>query len=509
MAKKQYNNYNNPTQTNELISFLSKEGGYLPPQATELEEAILGALMIEKDAIHEVSDILQVESFYTDVHQTIYQAILALSSRLEPIDLYTVGDMLKREGNLEKVGGAAYLAQLTERVGSAAHIEAYARIVAQKYIQRELIKSAIEIQKNSFDDSIDVADLIDDAESKILKVSEGHVKRDVRKSYDIVREALTMIEEAAKRPDGLNGVPTGFRDLDKLTSGWQPSDLIIIAARPSMGKTAFVLSLARNATIDFQRPVALFSLEMNDIQLITRLIISESELDGQKVKNGRLEPKEWQHLQNSVVQLSKAPLFIDDTPALSIFEFRSKARRLKLQHDVQLIIIDYLQLMTGPSETRGNREQEVSAISRSLKSIAKELNIPIIALSQLNRSVETRGGNKRPQLSDLRESGAIEQDADIVAFIHRPEYYGIHHDEDGIELQPGTTEIIVAKHRNGAVEDVKLRFIKEQAKFTNLDDIPDAISFGSSFGGVNPLDGGNLPPMEEISSFENSGDAPF
>ena len=302
------------------------------------------------------------------------------------------------------------------------------------------------------------------------------------------KAAWSPYEENARNKGAFNGVPSGFMALDRVTMGWQPSDLIIIAARPSMGKTAFALSMTRNITIDYNKPVGYFSLEMSAQQLEMRLLVAESGLDFRDLRNGQLTPDQRKHLET--LPLANAPLFIDDTPALSIFEFRSKARRLKLQHDVQLIIIDYLQLMTGPSETRGNREQEVSAISRSLKSIAKELNIPIIALSQLNRSVETRGGNKRPQLSDLRESGAIEQDADIVAFIHRPEYYGIHHDEDGIELQPGTTEIIVAKHRNGAVEDVKLRFIKEQAKFTNLDDVPDAISFDSSFGGVNPLPDG-------------------
>ncbi|MEG2493925.1 MAG: replicative DNA helicase, partial [Rikenellaceae bacterium] len=398
---------------------------------------------------------------------------------------------------LDEIGGAAKLAQLTNRVGSASHVEYHAKIVAQKYIQRELIRSSIEIQKNSFDENLDVTDLIDFAEGKIFKVSEGFVRRDVRTSYDILKEAMKTIEKAGENKGGINGVATGFRDLDRLTSGWQPSDLIIIAARPSMGKTAFVLSLARNATIDYETPVALFSLEMNDIQLITRLIVSESELDSLKIKNGDLTKNEWKHLEKSTVDLSRAPLFIDDTPALSIFEFRSKARRLKAQHDVKLIIIDYLQLMTGPTETRGNREQEVASISRALKAIAKELNVPIIALSQLNRSVETRGGNKRPQLSDLRESGAIEQDADIVAFIHRPEYYGIKHDEDNVEYPPGTAEIIVAKHRNGSVEDIRLRFIRDKAKFVNMDDVP---SSGSSLYPPQEVDSQAFNAVDEFES---------
>ncbi len=475
MAKK-----NEPT-VNDIVDVLSASGGYAPPQATDLEEAVLGAIMIEQDAIFAVQEILKPESFYSNAHGIIFQVCLDLSAVHQPVDLYTVGEMLSRKKQLESIGGAAYLAGLTQKVGSAAHLEFHAKIVAQKFIQRELITASTDIQKNSFDDSIDVTDLIDYAEAKIFQVSEGNVKRDVEKAYDIVARAMHMIEEAAKKPDGLSGVPTGFHDLDKITLGWQPSDLVIIAARPAMGKTAFVLSLARNCAVDYDRAVAFFSLEMSSVQLIMRLMVSESGLDSRTLKNGRLTTEEWAALEKSNVPLQKAQLFIDDTPGLSIFEFRSKARRLKAQHDVQLIIIDYLQLMTGTAETRGNREQEVATISRSLKGIAKELNIPILALSQLNRSVETRGGNKRPQLSDLRESGAIEQDADIVSFIHRPDYYGMTHDEDGNEIEPGTAEIIIAKHRSGPTDVVKLKFRKEQARFVNFDDISsyDYLSDGS------------------------------
>ncbi len=477
-------NYNKRSykNSNDTIADLAGETGLVPPQALELEQAILGALMIEKDAIFSVQDVLTSASFYKEAHTVIFKTILDLSEKLEPIDVYTVGEMLNRKGDLDKVGGAAYLAMLTQKVGSAAHVEFHAKIIAQKYIQRELIRATNDIQKNSFDDSIDVTDLIDFAEGEIFKVSEGHIKRDVQKSYDIVRRALKSIEEAALKPDGLSGVPSGFTDLDKLTLGWQPSDLVIIAARPSMGKTAFVLSLARNIVIQYARGVAFFSLEMSSVQLVNRLIVSESGIDSRTLKNGRLSEAEWERLHKSVVPLQNAPFFVDDTPSLSIFEFRSKARRLKKQHDIQIIIIDYLQLMTGPSDTRGNREQEVAAISRSLKAIAKELNVPIIALSQLNRSVETRGGNKRPQLSDLRESGAIEQDADIVSFIHRPEYYGLTHDEDGTPLIPGTAEIIVAKHRNGPTDIVRLKFKKEQALFTNFDDVPEFYQTPSTNG---------------------------
>lgn len=497
---------------------MSRELGTLPPQSIELEEAVLGALMLEKDGIMAVQEFLRPDSFYKDAHRTIYQAILELSARIEPIDLYTVGQMLQRTGKLEEVGGTAYLAVLTRKVSSASHIEYHSKIIAQKFVQRELIRAATDIQKNSYDDAKDVTDLIDFAEGEIFKVSEGNIKRDVQKSRDIITKTLRMIEEASKKPDGFSGVPSGFTQLDRLTLGWQPSDLIIIAARPSMGKTAFVLSMARNISIDFQRSVAFFSLEMSAQQLMLRLLVAESGLDSRDVRNGKLAPDQWKHLENSIKPLSDAQLFIDDTPALSIFEFRSKARRLKVQFDVQLIVIDYLQLMTGTTDTRGNREQEVASISRSLKAIAKELDIPIIALSQLNRSVESRGGSKRPQLSDLRESGSIEQDADLVAFIHRPEYYGLTEDETG-NSTAGIAEIIIAKHRNGAVDTVKLRFRKEQARFMDIDESEDSFDGGAGgFSGSSREFGSSIdgewdtpaPSPAFGGSFGSSGDeSPF
>lgn len=502
---KTFNN-NNTNKSNDIVSFLSEEKGLKPPQAIELEEAIIGAIMIERDAVHEVTDLLKPESFYKEAHSLIFESIMELHARMEPIDLYTVGNRLNGKKQLEQVGGAIYLAELTEKVGSASHIVSHAKIVAQKFIQRELIRAATEIQRTSFDDAKDIDDLIDIAESEIFKVSEGHIKKDVRKSYDIVAEALRNIELAGKNTDGLNGVPTGFPELDKVTSGWQKSDLIIIAARPAMGKTAFILSMARNASIDFKKPVAVFSLEMGDVQLLTRLMVAESCLDSTKIKTGQLSTIEWKHLQDSIVPLSEAPLYIDDTPALSIFEFRSKARRLKAQYDVQMIIIDYLQLMTGPADSKGNREQEVASISRSLKSIAKELNVPIIALSQLSRSVETRGGNKRPQLSDLRESGAIEQDADIVAFIYRPGYYNIKHDEEGKEYSEGAAEIILAKHRNGSLANVRLRFIPERAKFENESDIPAAAILGANHMNTQNQQSSTQQVMESAVSFESEND---
>lgn len=504
MAKK---NFNNNSGSNDIVSFLSKSIGLLPPQALDLEETVLGALMIEKEAIYEVGEILRPETFYSDIHQIIYRAILSLSGNQHPIDLYTVAEILKRTDQLETVGGASYLAMLTDKVGSASHVEFHAKIIAQKYIQRELIKASAEIQRDSFDSSIDIEDLIDQAEGKIFKVSEGHIKRDVRESRDVIKSALEMIEIARSNPDGMNGVPSGLHELDKITSGWQPTDLIIIAARPSMGKTAFVLSMARNITVDSNKALAFFSLEMGAEQLITRLIVSESGLDGQKIKNGKLDASQWEYLQKSIKPLENAPLLIDDTPALSIFEFRSKARRLKSQYDIELIIIDYLQLMTGPSDTKGNREQEVAAISRSLKGIAKELKIPIIALSQLNRSVEMRGGNKRPQLSDLRESGAIEQDADIVAFIHRPEYYKLtHNEEDNTPIRQGTAEIIIAKHRNGPVDTAVLHFLQDRAQFVNFEEDVSVItgSFGTQSNGYNHGFAQSSTEVVDYTDFESN-----
>jgi len=462
-------NYSKKTPPTTNVATVGLEMGKIPPQALDLEEAVLGAMMLEKDAVINVLDIIKTEAFYKEAHQKIYAAIIRLSTRMEPIDIYTVSQELKRNNELDEVGGPYYLTQLTLKVGSAAHVSFHAKIIAQQFIQRELIRISSDIQRRSFDETIDVEELLDTAQMDIFNLAEGNVKKEALKMDAIVKDAIAQIEEASKRTDGLSGVPTGFVALDRLTSGWQPSDLIIVAARPSMGKTAFTLSMARNMAVDHKKPVAFFSLEMGAVQLVMRLIIGETGIASDKVKNGRLEPHEWTQLEMRIKDLNEAPLFIDDTPALSIFEFRSKVRRLKTQHDIAIIIIDYLQLMVGPPETRGNREQEVSVISRSLKAIAKELNIPIIALSQLNRSVETRGGNKRPQLSDLRESGAIEQDADIVSFIHRPEYYGHTEDEEGNSLI-GIAEIIVAKHRNGSVDDVRLRFQKEGAKFLDLED---------------------------------------
>lgn len=468
--------------------------GRIQPQARELEEAVLGALMLEKDAYSLVSEILKPESFYDTTHQTIYRAIVNLAAKQEPIDMLTVVEQLKKEGELDAVGGAVYVAQLTEKVASAAHIEFHALIIAQKYLSRELISFSSTITNKAFDETVDVDDLMQEAESKLFEISQRNVKKDVTQINPVIKEALNLLNIAANRPEGLSGLQTGFHDLDKITSGWQNSDLIIIAARPAMGKTAFVLSMAKNMSVNFNFPVALFSLEMSNVQLVNRLIVNTCEIPGQKIKNGQLQPYEWEQLDYKIKELYDAPLFVDDTPSLSVFELRTKARRLVREHGVKIIIIDYLQLMNASGMNYGSREQEVSMISRSLKGLAKELNIPIIALSQLNRGVEGRTGpeGKRPQLSDLRESGAIEQDADMVCFIHRPEYYKIYEDEKGNSMI-GLAEIIVAKHRNGATGDITLRFKSEFARFQNLNEDYDVkgiefVSKGSKRDNpVNPL----------------------
>lgn len=442
--------------------------GRVPPQAIDMEEAVLGAIMLEKEAVIAILDILKPESFYKEAHSKIFKAISDLSAREFPVDLYTVTEELKAHNELESVGGPVYLTQLTSKVVSAANVDYHARIVAQKYIQRELIRVSTEIQARAFDDTWDVTDLLDYSENELFQIAEGNIKKEVAPINIVIKEAIKEIEAAGKREDALVGIPSGFTKLDRLTSGWQKSELIIIAARPSMGKTALALSMARNMAVDHGKYVAIFSCEMSSMQLVNRLIIAETEISGEKIRNGRLSEEEWKQLDTRIKKLVQAPIFIDDTPAISIFELRAKCRRLMAQRKLDVVIVDYLQLMSGP-DNAGSREQEVSNISRSLKSIAKELNVPIIALSQLNRSVEIRGGTKRPLLSDLRESGAIEQDADMVVFIHRQEKFGILTFEDGSSTK-GIAEIILAKNRNGPVDDVRLRFREERAQFVDLDE---------------------------------------
>jgi len=451
----------------ENIDLSSYTFGKIPPQAKELEEVVLGAMMLEGNAVATVIDILKPDSFYVNANKLVFLAIHSLFNKSKPIDILTVTEELKLMGKLEDAGGAFYIAELTSRIASAANVEHHARIVAQKFIQRELIRISSDIIKSSYEDTTDVFELLDKAEQNLFSVADLNLRRNYEPMNNLLAKALTELEKVRNHQDALSGVPSGFTELDRLTGGWQKPDLVIVAARPGMGKTAFVLSIARNAAVDYKKPVAIFSLEMSSVQLVNRLVSGEAELEGDKLRRGNLADYEWAQLQHKADQLSDAPIFIDDTPAINIFELRAKCRRLKIQHDVKLFIIDYLQLMSGsPDGKAGNREQEISNISRSLKSIAKELDVPFIAISQLSRAVETRGGSKRPQLSDLRESGAIEQDADLVIFLYRAEYYGLDTDEQNNPTR-GVGELIVAKHRNGALRNVYVRFIDKFAKFVD------------------------------------------
>ena len=484
-------------------------GAKIQPQAKELEEVVLGAMMVEKSAVNAVIDVLQPESFYVEAYGEVFRAIQTLFNNSEPIDLLTVTEQLRKDGKLDMLGGSHRVASLTSRVASSANVEFHARIIAQKHIQRELIRVSNAIIEKAYDETSDVFDLLDEAESKLFEVAEGNIRKSYESMSTVMRQALDDIEAARNNEDGVSGVPSGFHDLDKITGGWQRSDMIVLAARPGMGKTAFVLSMARNMAVDHDIPVAVFSLEMSAVQLVQRLISSETEINSDKFRKGNLEEHEYQQLHSRCGKLSKAPLFIDDTPGLNIFELRAKCRRLKAQHGIDMVIIDYLQLMSAGSD-KGNREQEISSISRSIKGIAKELDVPIIALSQLSRNVETRGGDKRPLLSDLRESGAIEQDADIVAFIYRAEYYGITEHPDGIDTA-GLGELILAKHRHGALDTIKMKFVKNLAKFANYDTFGD---LGMGGGAMQPNAAFGAPVTKTLPSKMNDDpvagdDAPF
>lgn len=487
---------------------VSLEKGKIPPQAVDLEEAVLGAMLIDKKGVDEVIDILQIDAFYKEAHQHIFEAIHQLFESSEPIDLLTVSSQLRKNETLEKVGGDFYLVQLSKKVSTSAHIEFHARIILQKYIQRSLIKISNEIIESSFKDSIDVFDLLDEAESGLFEVAEGNIRKSFEEMRSVVKKAIDYIDKARSNDSGVSGIPSGFAELDKVTGGWQRSDMIVLAARPGMGKTAFVLTMCRNVAVDEGIPCAVFSLEMSSVQLVQRLIAAETEIDSDKFRKGNLEDHEYQQLHDRIGRLSKAPLFIDDTPGLNVFELRAKCRRMKQQHGIDMVVIDYLQLMQGGSINGGNREQEISSISRSIKSIAKELDIPIIALSQLSRMVETRGGDKRPMLSDLRESGAIEQDADLVSFIYRPEYYGFTEHEDGLDTK-GLAEFIIAKHRHGALGTVNMKFIARLAKFADYNTFADA-GFESLSPNTAFADGGTITRGSKMNDdVEDEGESPF
>jgi len=488
-----------------LGSNILAEGSKLPPQAIDLEEAVLGALMIEKHAMTLIGEILTPESFYKDSHGIIYKAIRALASNAEPIDILTVTSELRKKGQLELVGGAFYITQLTNRVASAANIEFHARIISEKFLQRELIRISGEIQTEAFEDSSDAFDLLDSAEKKLFELSQGNIKKSMQSMNKVIKDTLRDIEDLKHKTGKFTGVPSGFTKLDRITSGFQKSDLIIVAARPGMGKTAFALSVARNASLsnlsegEAPRGVAIFSLEMGNKQMVSRMISSEAEIHGHKLRTGELKDYEWAQLNSKITNLSEAPIFIDDTPALSVFELRAKCRRLKQQSNIQMVLIDYLQLMRGDDANakNGNREQEVSYISRSLKALAKELDVPVIALSQLSRMTERRtGSSSRPMLSDLRESGSIEQDADMVMFLYRDEYYasmGMDTSEGNKEQQQpdhgikGLTEVIIAKNRHGSVGSAFAKFVGEYSKFVDLSPYErSALNSKPEYGGNAP-----------------------
>ena len=490
---------------NDNQAIVNLSDGKIPPQALDLEEAVLGAMLIDEKGVNEVIDILSPEVFYKKSHQLIFESIQRLFRESEPIDLLTVSADLKKNKNFEVIGGDFYLIGLSQKVSSSAHIEYHPRIIQQKFIQRKLITISNEIISKSYNESTDVIDLLDEAESKLYDIAQNNIKGSSETAQNLVIQAKNRIEEISKQ-EGLSGISTGFEKLDRLTSGWQPSDLIIVAARPGMGKTALALSMARNVSVQKKIPVAFFSLEMSSVQLITRLISSETGLSSDKLRTGKLADHEWQQLNIKVSDLESAPLYIDDSAALTIFELRAKARRLASSHGIKLIIIDYLQLMNlGSSNKAGNREQEISTISRNLKALAKELNIPVIALSQLSRAVETRGGTKRPILSDLRESGAIEQDADIVSFLYRPEYYGITEWDDDMKTpSEGQGEFIVAKHRNGALDSIKLKFVANLGKFEDIDSFDSPFEFQSKLNTDN-----KLSDFSEPSNKDDDEDIPF
>ena len=515
MAKK---NVGAPAASDSVAAFAAL-GGKMPPQAVDFEEAVLGAILLDKDALQNVVEILLPEHFYVEANQRVYSAMLRLNAVMAPIDMLTVSEELKKTNELTTIGGRAYIAKLTSRVGAAVDIKYHAQIVFQKFIQRSLIHLGGEMMTSGYDESNDVEELLEEAENGLFNLSQGSLKREVVQISPVIDEAIEQMKIAAAREDRLSGITSGFKGIDEITNGWQPATMVVIAARPAMGKTAFVLSMARKMAIEHNIPIAMFSLEMSNVELVKRLMTAETEITSDKIKSGRLSQDEWDHFNHSIGRLSSAPIYVDDTPGLSVFDLRSKARILQKKHNIQCIIIDYLQLMTASAMKPGSRQEEVSMISRSLKGLAKELNIPVIALSQLNRSVEQRTSekgaidSKRPQLSDLRESGAIEQDADMVCFIHRPEYYHITDDGKGNSLI-GMAQFIIAKHRSGKIDDVLLRFQAELIRFEE----PEAGSalFASDgpvagtqtiLSGANAQAGGDygMPDMSGIGS----GDTPF
>jgi replicative DNA helicase len=443
---------------------MAKQEAVIPPQNTEAEASLLGSILIDSDAIVRVADSIEVDDFYEERHQRIYEAIKKLYEKHSPIDVLTLSDQLKNDGMLTVVGGATYLTELTNYVPTAAHVEQYAEIVSQKAIRRRLIKASQEMTGLGYDESKAVQELIEEAESRLFQVSQQHVKQDIVSIEDVLTESFERLDELHKDKGKIRGVPTGLRDLDNILAGLQRSDLIIIAARPSMGKTALTLNLAHNIATKAEQPVLLFSLEMSKEQLVDRMLSMESGVDAWNIRTGNLTDADFEKIGQAMGTLSEAPIYIDDTPGITVSDLRTKARREQHQRQLGAIMVDYLQLMSGGSRFGGdgNRVQEISEISRGLKAIARELNVPVIALSQLSRSVESRSP-QIPQLADLRESGSIEQDADVVAFIYREDYYNPDTDRKNI------TDLLIKKHRNGPIGNVELYFDKERQRFRTLD----------------------------------------
>ena len=433
----------------------------VPPHSREAEEAIMGALMLDRNAIFKAIELLQPEHFYAEKNAEIFQAMVNLFQRGEAVDIITLTEELKRGGKLERAGGASYLGGLQESVATGAHIEHYANIVIEKYTLRSMIEISGEIVDSCFEGRDEAGEILDQAESSILAVSQGRLRQGFAPVNDILKATFANIQKIYDSKTHLTGVPSGYEKLDRLTGGLQPSDLLIVAGRPSMGKTAFALNVAQNAAIEAKKNVAVFSLEMSKEQLVQRLLTAEARIDAHKLRTGNLKDADWPLLTEAAGQLAEAPIYIDDTPAISVLEMRAKCRRLQAQKGLDLIVVDYLQLARSSSRA-DNRQQEISEISRGLKALAKELNVPVMALSQLSRALEART-DKRPMLSDLRESGAIEQDADVVMFIYRPEVY----DKENEELE-GMAEVIIGKQRNGPIGMVPLAFVKEYTRFENM-----------------------------------------
>lgn len=468
MAKKSGSAYNKGgfSKSNKIL----EQEGRVPPQAVEVEEAVLGAMLIEHGAATIALQMLKAEDFYKPANRHIYETLSNLYERDNPLDLLTVENELRDKGLLDAVGGSTYLSDLTRSVSSAANIEYHAQIITEKAIKRNLILASTDVIRESYDSASDAYDVLDEAEQKIFDLANQKSRSTAKPVADILKDTLAYLEDMRGKKYGITGVPTGLQ-IDQMTAGWQNGDLVIIAARPSMGKTAFVLTAARNAAMhpdeNLRTPVALFSLEMSNQSLVQRLLTMEARVRADEARKGTLNDESFKNLIEAAGRLFTANLFIDDTPAITLMELRTKCRRLKSEHNIGMVVIDYLQLMQGSSKDAGNREQEIASISRGLKSLAKELDVPVIALSQLSRAVEQRGGDKRPQLSDLRESGSIEQDADIVIFLYRPEYYGITTTAEG-QSTAGLAEVIIGKQRNGPVGSKMLYFVKDYARFENL-----------------------------------------